>query len=170
MLKKLTHYYNEDGEPVNIEDDKIYWDTQKNQFRHKFLCSDCKTSLECRCYDELLEALIGVEDGLVCRECGISEALNELSISDLMDELNSERLEKVNEFMIGLLTQEELKNIARGVIRENLDGNEIFEIIDESDRSDELRDYIISLLTDDEKNDIYYNSLDNWANGEACNI
>ena len=59
MLKKLEYYYNEDGEKIDITDEKIYWDTQKNQFRHKFKCGDCKKDLGCMCYDTLESALKG---------------------------------------------------------------------------------------------------------------
>jgi len=41
MLKKLDFYYDkEDHEQIDISDEKIYWDTQKNQFRHKFECCE----------------------------------------------------------------------------------------------------------------------------------
>ena len=79
MLKKIECYWNEDGEKVDITDDKIYWDGK--EFRHKFNCCKCDTLIGCRCYDTLESALKGVEEEIVCDTCGIDSALNELFIT-----------------------------------------------------------------------------------------
>ena len=69
MLKKLEYYYNEDGEKIDITDEKIYWDTQKNQFRHKFKCGDCGKSLGCYCFGHLDGIIEAVEYGYRCNKC-----------------------------------------------------------------------------------------------------
>ena len=152
MLKKLEYYYNEDGEKIDITDEKIYWDTLKNQFRHKFKCGDCGKDLGCRCYDTLESALKGVEEDLVCEECGIDFALSNLCTSEIIDySIDKERREKVFALM---------KELYGTVDLDDLD----------DDADEKIREYAISLMTEDEKRDEWYETLEGYAEGEACNL
>jgi hypothetical protein len=172
VLKKLTHYYNEDGDPVNITDEKIYWDTKNNQFRHKFECCECKNPMGCRCYETLLQALNGVEEGIICEECGISEALNNVSPFDLMDVLDDPRLKQVNEFIQTLVTKEMILEYMEGeeLGFDELGSCDIQEIIGWDDSYEKLRDFIISIMTQEEKRDEFYEGCDGLVEGESCDI
>lgn len=151
MLKKIEFYWRE-GEQIDISDEKIYWDTLKNQFRHKFKCADCGEDLGCRCYDTLESALQGVDDGLVCEKCGIDFALSNLCTSEIIDySLDDERRKNVTAFM--------MKNY------NTIDLDEL-----EEDAEERVREYALSLMTEDEKRDEWYESLDGYAEGESCNI
>lgn len=163
-------YYTEDGEPVNIEDEKIYWDTQKNQFRHKFECCECKEPLGCRCYDTLLSALTGVEEGIICESCGMSEALGNLFISDILDIFDEHRIKQVNEYLATLITEEDIKKYMEDAEVTRLDGIDNMEIIEGTEKEDILREFVISLMTKEEKMDEFYEGCDGYAEGESCNI
>jgi hypothetical protein len=172
MLKKLIRYYTEDGEPINIEYEKIYWDTKKNQFRHKFECCECKAPLGCRCYDTLLSALTGVEEGMICESCGITEALDNVSPFDLMDILDEPRLKRVNEFIQTLVTKEMILKYmeVEEFSFDELGSGDIQELIEWNDGYEKLRDFIISLMTEEEQMAEFYETCDGIAEGESCNI
>ena len=153
MLKKLEFYYDvDDHEKINISDEKIYWDTQKKQFRHKFKCRDCGKGLGCRCYDTLESALREVNDGLVCEKCGINFALSNLCTSEIIDySIDEERRKNVIAFMIKRYNTADLDDL-------------------EDDAKEKVREYAISLMTEDEKRDEWYETLDGYAEGEGCNL
>ncbi len=153
MLKKIEYYYDkEDHEKIDIEDEKIYWDTQKNQFRHKSKCGDCGKDLGCRCYDTLKSALKGIDDGLVCDKCGIGFALSNLCTSEIIDySIDKGRREMVFALM-----------------KENYDTVDLDDLDEDAEKK--IREYAISLMTDDEKRDEWYETLDGYAEGEACNL
>jgi len=169
MLKKLTEYYNEDGEKIDITDEKIYWDAQNNQFRHKFKCFECNKPLGCMCYDTLLSALTDVEDGLICEDCGISNALNEASANDLIYKFDEERMKKVYSFVDSLMRETRIKAYTEETGIEKLEWSDKLEIISDGDE-EKLKDFIISLMTDAEKMDEWYNTCDVYSEGESCNI
>ncbi len=170
MIKKLEFYYTEDGEQINIEDEKIYWDTIKNQFRHKFNCCECGKPLECMCYVSLTSALSGVDDGLVCPDCGESDALNEMSIDDLLYDIGDERRSQINIFVDSLISEEMKIEFISETGGEKLEWSDKMEIIEEGDEEDALKDFIISLLTKEEKWDMWVNTCDGYPEGEACNL
>lgn len=169
MLKKLEFYYDK-GEKVDIEDEKIYWDTIRNQFRHKFNCCDCGKPLDCMCYDSLWSTRTEVDEGMICEECGIKRTIEELSVSDLLYELDDERTKNVNEFIDSLITEKEAKEFKEENGGENLEYGDKIEIIEEHDKECTLKDFVISLLTKDEKWDMWVNTCDGYPEGEVCNI
>ena len=171
MLKRIEFYYNEDHGKVNIEDDKIYWDTHKNQFRHLFKCCDCGKELQCMCYDSLESALRGVDDGLTCEECGIVYILNDTSIEDLLYDLDDVRKEKAYKFLETLITRKEVEEFSEETGCNTLDKSDMMEIVENGDKEDILKNFIIiGLLTDEEKRDMWFDSCDEWPEGEACNL
>lgn len=169
MLKKLEFYYDE-GEKVDIEDEKIYWDTIRNQFRHKFNCCDCGKPLDCMCYDSLTSALTGVNDGLVCDDCGIKYAIEEMSVDDLLYELDDERKKKVDTFLETLVTEDEIKEFKAETGCKTLSCSDMREIIEEGDKEDTLKDFVIGLLSKEEKWEMWSDICDGYPEGESCNI
>lgn len=170
MLQKIVSYHDEDGELINIEDEKIYWDTNKNQFRHKFNCCDCGKPLDCMCYDSLSSAKSGVDDGLICEDCGIKYTLDGTSIDDLLWDLDEERMAKVNTFLDTLVTEKEIEEFQEETGCKTLSRSDKMDIIEGNDKEDTLHDYIVGLLTKDEKIDMWFESCDGFPEGEACNI
>jgi hypothetical protein len=172
MLKKIEFYYDEDHEIIDIEDEKIYWDTNLKQFRHKFNCCECNIPMGCRCYDELHSALNGVEDGIICDSCGISQALNDASPFDLMDILDRERIQKVDTFIQTIVTKEKILKYTEGedLNFDKLGFGDIQEIIGWDDEYDKLKDFIVNLMTEDEKRNEFYETCDGYLEGESCNI
>jgi len=177
MLKKLEFYYDEDHEKIDISDEKIYWDTQKNQFRHKFNCDECDKPLGCMCYDMLSSAIAGVNDGMLCDDCWFDYVSQDYTINELIGELDTKRIKKVYEYVESvIITEDEIKEyIEETEAEENQEKCEIdiddkIEIIDSGDKSDDLRTFVVGLLTKSEKMDICYNCADGCVEGEACNL
>lgn len=170
MLKKLEIMYDEDGDPEDIEDKKIYWDTTKNQFRHKFECCECETPMECRCYDSLSEALSGIEDGMICEKCGMAQALSEVGVDDLIYRFDEVRTAQVDKYLDSLITEDEILEYKIETDAEDIERANKFEIIEGDEREGKLKDFVISLMTEDEKRDEFYETCDEWAEGESCNI
>jgi hypothetical protein len=169
MLEKVKTSVN-DGKEINIEQMKIYWDTETKQYRHKFNCCNCKEPHGCRCYETLDEAIEGVDNGIICEECGISEALSNVEISDLIDILDEPRQKHVNEFLKTLVTAEEIKTYMDEAEITDLSDVDYIELIEEVGKEQELREYVESQLTREEKIDEWVNSSDCYAEGEQCDI
>lgn len=169
MLKKLESYYDEDHEQIDISDEKIYWDTQKNQFRHKFECEDCGKFISCFCFDELHSALSQIHEGMTCEECSIKYAVHDMTIDELLGEMDTERGSKAIEFMESLLKKEDVEKYIEETGDSRLELSEKLEIIDEAGDEQKLKDFVVSLLTEDEKQRLMIELCD-FAEGEACNL
>lgn len=95
MFVKHGQYQGKD-----ISDKKIYWDTEKQQFRRRIPCVRCATPVTCMCYETIKQALIASEYGILCNYCFVAEQLanediksatinipEELEIQELVDSL-----------------------------------------------------------------------------------
>lgn len=169
MLKKLDYYYDEYHDKIYISNDKIYWDTVKNQFRHKFECGDCGEPLGCYCFDELAVAIYQVGEGITCENCCISYIVDVMSIDELMSEMDSDRQEKIIAFAESLITKEDIEKFIEESGCSGLEFCDKLEIIEESDNENKLKDFVVNLLTDDEKRAIMIDTCD-FAEGESCNF
>lgn len=169
MLKKLDFYYDEDNEKTDISDENIYWDTVKNQFRHKFDCDDCGKFIGCFCFNELSTAISQISNGMTCDNCSIKYAVDDMTIDELIGEMDSERGLKVIEFAETLLKKEDVDKYIEETGCNRLELCDKLEIIDEAGDEQKLKDFVVGLLTDDEKQMIMIESCD-FAEGDACNI
>lgn len=175
MLKKIEYYYDrENHEKIDIEDEKIYWDTNMNQFRHKFECCECGKPMGCRCYDELYEARVGVEEGIICGNCGFQGVIEEDTVLDLLDLLDAERKHKISQHIISLLTEKEKLSILENILVDKNTGFTIRDILEdiywEDERDGIIRTAIIDMLTYEERADHFNDNCDEWASGERCGI
>lgn len=169
MLKKIKFYY-DGGEKIYIEDEKIYWDTIRNQFRHKFNCCECGKPLDCMCYNTLFSARVGVEEGFICVECGEKWVLSEISIDDLLCNFDYGRKNKVNNFIDSLITEKEIKEFRKETKYNNLDMMDKLDIIRGEDKENILRGFVIGLLTKEERWDMLVDAWDEYPEGESCDI
>ena len=177
MLKKIKFYWNDDGEKVNISNLKIYWDTIKKQFRRKFCCAECEKFINCYCYDDLYSVLSDIKDGMLCDDCSIDLAFDELSIFDIVDMLDDERFIEVQIYEKTLVTKEEIKQYLEDCEIYNVKNIEdikdldYYEIISEyTDKINMLRDYVLNLLSYDEKREYVIDTSYEYCYGEACNL
>jgi len=173
MLKKLEYYYNEDGEKIDITDEKIYWDTQKNQFRHKFECFECGKPVNCMCYDELEETLMCIEEGMICTNCGFDRAIDGDTVYDLYKLLDTERRATIAKLAISLLSTDEQVEILETIVVNKNNGFDYDDLLDmiEDERIDHIREEIINLLTDDEKLNHFYECCDiDTVGGYVCEV
>ena len=170
MLKKIDYYYDEDGERIDIEDEKIYWDTNMNQFRHKFTCCECGKPIGCRCYEELGNALTGIEEGIICDACGVALALEDVDVSDLMDCLDEDRNKQVQDFVESLLTEKEIDDFIVENGNKNIDWDEKLEIVGDAGKDSKLKEFVVGLMTDEEKFENYDESCCEYPKGDACEI
>ena len=171
MLQKIINVYTEEHEILNLEDEKIYWDTKKNQFRHKFNCCECQKPLECMCYNELWGAVGSVNDGFICDECGIKYALDETEVDDLIYMLAESRRLQVEDFIKSLVTEQEIKEYIEDTEIEEIERFELIEIIDENnDKATALKNFVISLMTEEEKRDNWIEACDYDGSGSPCEL
>ncbi|MDK2939647.1 MAG: hypothetical protein PWQ51_1812 [Methanolobus sp.] len=86
MKEGLVHIKKQydDGDYIDIADEKIYYDSTSGQYKHKFKCS-CGTDMGCFCFDSVSDVREGIDTGLTCDECcAISEFLGESLHDDLL--------------------------------------------------------------------------------------
>jgi hypothetical protein len=80
----------------DISDEKIYWDTEKKQFRRRIYCECCDTPVTCMCYETLRQALKASEYAMICNYCFVAEKLANEDIKSAMigipEELNIQEL------------------------------------------------------------------------------
>ena len=98
---------------IDIAFMKIYFDTVKQKYKHRFHCNDCKEPLYCVCYDSLEEAVNDNDQGMWCDRCTLKDAMLEdddmvLDVLELIAESDDpERLDQIFDFISGLLTEKE---------------------------------------------------------------
>lgn len=74
-LIHITHIISEDGEKTDIEDEKIYLDSEL-QYRHKFHCPDCDRLVGCFCFRSLKGALYEAQNpNVYCHDCWLQDQL-----------------------------------------------------------------------------------------------
>lgn len=173
MLKKIEYYYDEDHEKMDISDEKIYWDTQKNQFRVKFYCNECGKFIECRCFDSLFIARNQIESGMICYECGFLRCTEDMFAIDVIQLLEDNRKQLVSKFAFNLLEISDMEELLKlpsvkklGLVKIE----DMLEIFEEDDRENKVKEYADSLLTNEEKVTYFYDNYEEWADGESCNI
>ena len=173
MLKRLEYYWDE-GEQIDISDLKIYWDTNKNQFRHKFTCCECDALLNCRCFEKLEITLMTIKEGCVCDNCGFEHTIEEDTSQDLLELLDNDRKRIISKKVINLLTDDEKIRILDSILIDHNTGFCIHDILEDmycgDDRDDIIKSDIIELLTEDEKADHFYDAYDSLIDGDVCEI
>jgi hypothetical protein len=110
MLELQTRF---DGE--DIARLKIYYDTDKQQYKHKANCGMCGEFCFCVCYKTLEDAYYGYDEGVWCDKCTLKENLCEeqsllediIKIIAKSDDPN--RLEDIYDYVLGLLDDDEIK-------------------------------------------------------------
>ena len=89
MKKGLVHIKKQydDGDYIDIADEKIYYDSISGQYKHKFKCS-CGMEMGCFCFDSVSDAKEGIDTGVICDECAIDDFLHEwLREDDMLQEM-----------------------------------------------------------------------------------
>jgi len=167
MLKKLEFYYNEDNEKIDISDEKIYWDTIENVFRHKFDCKDCGKHLGCHCFGHLYSIIEAIECGYQCNKCFILDTWNDeeeyaIDVAEDVDKLHPEQ----GDFKKRVEIMQYLRN---------QDGN--FETTEISEKCEEIADMIygellkeLKSLPDDDFKFIGYNGDYDSYDGYSCEL
>jgi hypothetical protein len=168
-LSKVTIYFR-NGIKHDITNLKIYWDSEMCQFRHMYYCDKCEEKIGCFCYDHLLDAISEIRAGSLCEKCETNVILRELYITDIIDMyLDEARKYQVQQYANNLITDLELESY--DLSREEADLSDFIEILEDQNNEDLLTDYVISLLTDDEKHEEYMEAcMDGECSGTACEI
>lgn len=149
-----------EGETYNISGLSIYFDLKTKQYRHLFFCDDCGVKVGCVHYESLKEAIKDVEFGCICEACRAEEVLNDLDVEILLVSLNTDHANQVIEFGQNLASQlfdETLQFY--GITRERIKAgkipwNSIVNILCDAEKYQELQDYTISLMTEEEKRSV----------------
>lgn len=93
MKEGLVHIKKQydDGDYIDIADEKIYYDSTSGQYKHKFKCS-CGKDMGCFCFDSVSDAREGIDTGVICDECAIGDFLGEsLREDDTLQEMIDKR-------------------------------------------------------------------------------
>jgi len=172
MLQKVKKYYDEDGELTDIEDSKIYWDTCKNVFRHRFICSDCGKVVMCMCYKSLDSAIRDVEVDYGCEACSVANAMRGLDAFDILDIFEAERVSKVRSYIQKITTERAISKYLEGedFSWSDLSNWDLQELIGWDENEDKVKDFVVALMTEEEKRNEYYEACECYADGEICNL
>lgn len=176
MITKISTCFI-DGETYNISNLNIYYDLRIRQFRHLYFCEKCGVKVGCCCYEHLDQAIQDVENGCLCEACATKEILDDLDVEDIVPHFDEERYSQVirqGNALVADLLDETLKFF--GVSREevqagNLDLCLISEILCDTGEYQKLKDFTISLMTEEEKHEEYVETFDYCnALGSACDL
>ena len=172
MLQKVKKYYDEDGELIDIEDSKIYWDTCKNVFRHRFICSDCGKVVMCMCYESLGSAIRDVEEGCDCEACSIASVLRCLNTFDIVDIFDTGRVNRVRNYINEITTENAITEYFNGEMFNwaGMSNWDLQELIAWDENEDKVKDFVVALMTEEEKRNEYYEACECYTDGEICNL
>ena len=172
MLQKIKEFYDEDGELTDIEDEKIYWDTNKNVFRHRFICCDCGKVVMCMCYESLDSAIRDVEVGYDCEACSVANVIRGLDAFDILDIFEAERVSKVKSYIQEITTESAISKYFEGeeFSWSDLSNWDLQELIGWDENDDKLKEFVVALMTEEEKKNEYYEACEGYAEGEICSI
>ena len=116
MLELQTKFDDED-----IAHLKIYYDTEKQQYKHKANCDMCGEFCFCVCYKTLEEAYMGTDEGVWCDKCSLKEEILEeqITLQDVIDIIEESddpnRLEDLINYAIGLLDKKEVDELMKEI-------------------------------------------------------
>jgi hypothetical protein len=177
MLTKISTCFAE-GETFDISNLNIYWDLRTKQFRHLFFCDECGVKVGCFCYEHLDVAIDDVESGCLCDECGTKALLYEMDVDEIIEGYFSE--DKYSQVITygknlaaGLLDETlEVYGVSREEIQSgNIDWDLITEMLVDCNEYQKLKDFTVSLMTEDEKQSMYMDSFDYYdAKGFLCDL
>jgi hypothetical protein len=171
VLEKITNYVYK-GELIDITHLKIYFDHENKQYRTKFFCKHCGCFLECRCFSVLPEAVKAVKEGIMCYECLFSYCSCDFTVHELLDCLDKERSLKVYDFITNQLTEREMRELIKDTMTDfsEISAGVVLEVLENDSRSGDAREFIVSLMTPGEKQDLIVNTCDFCDTGYSCDI
>lgn len=174
MIKKLDYFYNEFHEKIDISEKGIYWDTILNVFRHKFICSKCGQPLDCRCFSTIKSVIIEIRKGLICKDCGIKECLEETNPFDLIDWFDRDRENQARNYLLSIISKNAIFEYTEGeeINFDELTWFDLTEIVsyDNCEIYDNFKEFVISLMTEEEKEVEFYENCESYIEGYICEI
>jgi hypothetical protein len=126
-------------------------------------CSTCDAKIGCICYTTLLDAVTDVEEGCLCEECCIAEALCDVSIEEMLEVINNNnKVTAIVELAVTLTTESNIDY-------KSVTLRELIQKVIANKQGDVLRNAVIDVLTPQEKLELYdvcYDEAD--ACGNFC--
>ena len=111
---------------------------------------------------------------MICKECGIKESLEEVSAFDLIDSFEEDRESKARDYLLSIISNKAIFEYTNGekVNLNDLDWFDLNEIIyyDDDKIYDKFKMFVISLMTEEEKENEFYENYEGFSEGEFCNF